>query len=161
MDVQNEILETRADIDAISVSIADIASAFGNFKPDLLADPRLRERLGELVGLCRVKIAADFILPATCCGKPFNPLAGSHYTLDAKDPRGHWPRLAVDVNYRAYLGDDEKLWRLFIKLAKKAGLSRVHLDKYGEWWHFSDYDWRPDRNIAHRRYLVLRELRIL
>jgi len=148
--------KVREAIEIILVPIDDIAVGIGDFNPDLRVDTRLRERLLAFVNIMNNKFGS-FKLPVTSCYRPFSPQLGSYHELDAKDPRGHWTGLAIDINYRAVLNNDiDRIF--FIKSADKCGLKRIWLVKYDEWWHFSDYEWRPDSEVARMRWEVLKEV---
>lgn len=162
----NEIIsEVRDRAEKQFVSIADIARGYGDWEPDLRVDPRLREKLAKLVALCRERWGGDFVLPISSCYRPFLLYEKGHWLRDASDPRGHWSGLAIDIGYRNVLGCYED-WRFFVKAAKQAGLYRIHLKKYGEWWHFSDWGapwkrWRPTNDIAKLRGEVCKQIGIL
>ena len=169
MSFKEKELEIRNLIEGITVSISDIAEGYGRWQPDLRVDPRLRERLVVLVELCRAdpNFGPDFMLPISSCYRPFNPRGYEYERRDTSDPRGHWAALAADVGYQNVL--PKYLWKTFLKYVSKAKLKRIHLKKYGEWWHMSDWGryifkksvWRPSQEVAEKRGIVCRALGII
>ncbi len=160
------IKEIRKGIEQNLVDISGIAEGYGRWKPDLRVDARLNDKLEKLAKLCwnDKSFGADFMLPVSSCYRPFNPQGFEYERRDAKDPRGHWTGLAIDIGYRNVL--PKRLWKKFIKYAKKSGLYRIHLVRYGEWWHFSRYGlshkrWRPVDWISDMRWVVLKKLYIV
>jgi hypothetical protein len=165
VSIREDVKQVRVGIEAILVPIDDIAEGYGKWKPDLRVDPRLRDRLVKAAGLIRADadFGADFKLPVSSCYRPFKPNGYDYDIKDATDPRGHWSGLAIDIGYRNVL--PERLHKRFVRQMKKAGLFRIHLAGYGEWWHFSRYGkyipsgiskWRPAKNAAKLRGRVCR-----
>ncbi|MCP4231254.1 MAG: hypothetical protein GY771_14050 [bacterium] len=164
--VNMQINYVREKVEENTVSIADAAGGYGDWEPDLRVDPRLGERLVKAVELMRADpdFGPGFMLPVSSC---YRPLLGDEkgYTIrDARDPRGHWSGLAIDVGYRNVL--PEHLWKKFIKYFKQAGLYRIHLQRYKEWWHFSRWgvpykEWRAERTVHNARGRACRTMGVL
>ena len=169
-EIDKKIAVIRHDIENVLVSISDIAESYGRWKPDLRVDPRLRERLVKAVELMRADpdFGPGFMLPVSSCYRQFLYFIKGHWWRDARDPRGHYTGLAIDIGYRNVL--PERLWFKFEGYMRQVGLHPMHLIAHGEWWHFSRYGkyipnglskWRPAEAVQKLRGQVCRALGIL